>query len=248
MTRPPPLFGVPQFLIAVLLVLDGSCHSFGHSGASAGSSNAIDGSSANSHHYNAVAVQALPIDSVRSEYFRVQAKAWKLLDGDQYPLDAHQQTNLSDTVKAKIVRELFSIHYNYVTFNVSEFETNPNRNGFGAEVALLDTVFPEFEHLYEWKFIEADLHTINNLFEAMRIYLGQNVDSGQPINPLSAMDFAETVFQDNQFPVAKLFESIDNIMVGQGLYYKMALVIRGRERHLSCLRDPSIAISCREIL
>lgn len=77
------------------------------------------------------------------------------------------------------------------------------------------------ENVYEWKLLESDLLVVNNLFSLFRQLLAKDFDA---INKLEFTDFAETVLMDQKLAVNSTFEKITNVMINQGLYYKVILV------------------------
>lgn len=157
----------------------------------------------------------LPVHKLRAAYELVQAKSWRLIE-QQFASSG----KLSETVKAKIVKELFVYHHNYVTTQLAVYE-NANKDH------LQTTAFPDFNHFYEWNYVQGHINATNSLFDVFREYLAGAADApSTEINSLSARDFAETVLYDKKWPIEESFNGIHQIMVGQGLYYKMATVLQ----------------------
>lgn len=120
--------------------------------------------------------------------------------------------------------ELWSIIENGVDQNSVLHHILHEQNKFVNTNLTIDYVENEFfilEQVYEWKILEKDLISINNLFDAFRILLQKNI--GQ-IDRLEIQDFTETVLNDKQWSVNSTLEQIENIMIKQGLYYKVMLV------------------------
>jgi hypothetical protein len=87
---------------------------------------------------------------------------------------------------------------------------------YGPEVYLT------LERFYEWQILQPQVATVNNLFEAFRNFLAHQLSS--QFEELAATDFAETVLQDSKLAVNDTLESIDLIMMKQGMYYKASAV------------------------
>lgn len=156
----------------------------------------------------------LPVHKLRSAYELIQSKSWRLIEQQYASASAGR---LTDTVKAKIVKELFAYHHQYVSEKLAEYERENKDH--------LRTVFPDFNHFYEWNYVQGHINATNSLFDVFREYLKSTVEgAGTDLNGLGAKDFAETVLFDKKWPIEKSFNDIHHIMVGQGLYYKMALV------------------------
>lgn len=153
---------------------------------------------------------SVPVHKLRSAYEAVQAKSWRLIE-QQFRQSSAGPT---DTVKAKIVKELFVYHDTFVGHDVAAYERENKE----------PRAFPEFGHYYEWNYVQGHLSAINSLFETFREYLSKALQTNE-IGALSARDFAETVLNDKKWPIGKSFNDIHHITVGQGLYYKLALVL-----------------------
>lgn len=157
----------------------------------------------------------LPVHKLRAAYELVQSKSWRLIE-QQYLISGQ----LSDNAKAKIVKELFTYHHQYVADHLSKYERENKDH--------LQTVFPDFNHFYEWTHVQGHINATISLFDVFRLYLAETVENSVGAadqNGLGAKDFAETVLYDTKLQIAKAFEDIHLIMVGQGLYYKMAMVL-----------------------
>lgn len=138
------------------------------------------------------------IDVTRDKYFDLELNLWNTLDN----------VNQLDGLK-----QIFQQHRTFADEYFSD-KVTPGNSGGGNEFIVLDT-------FYEWKVLEKDLITLNNLFEAFRMPLQEYVNE---FNELALHDLTETVLNDEYFPVAKTMDQIENIMVKQGLYYKAMLV------------------------
>lgn len=158
----------------------------------------------------------LPVHQLRAAYEQVQSKSWLLIE------QQWSSGPLSDTVKAKLVKELFVYHHKYITDHLADYERQHKDR--------LRTVFPEYNHFYEWNYVQGHINATNSLFDVFSQYLASSISgaaSGNTINTLGARDFAETVLYDKKWPIEKSFHDIHHVMVGQGLYYKMATVLQG---------------------
>lgn len=156
----------------------------------------------------------LPVHKLRAAYEIVQAKSWRLIE-QQFAISG----TLSETVKAKVVKELFSSHHQFIVEQLAGYERENKDN--------LRSVFPVFNHYYEWNYVQGHINATDSLFDVFRDYLAKNADTvSTELNILGAKDFAETVLYDKKWPIEKSFTDIHNIMVNQGLYYKLATVRR----------------------
>lgn len=77
------------------------------------------------------------------------------------------------------------------------------------------------ERVYEWKLLEKDLISLNNIFDVLRPMLDKQFDR---IERHELTDFTETVLSDPVYSVNETLNKIQNIMINQGLYYRMTLV------------------------
>lgn len=135
----------------------------------------------------------IQIDAIRSEYLTLEENSWSVVENGIDHTQALQQ-----------------IFKNYREFVQDKLKSPQSVNDF-----LI------FERIYEWKELQQNLITLNNLFEAYRLMLSQYVDV---FDNLALNDFAETVLFDKDWPVNQTLDQIENIMVRQGLYYKATLV------------------------
>lgn len=113
----------------------------------------------------------------------------------------------TETDQNHALQQLFEGHRVFIDENLSKVYTE-------SDFKILNTV-------YEWKLLETDIITMNKLFEAFRFLLQQNHEH---FDELAATDFADTVFKDEHWPVNGTLETIFNIMIKQGMYYKAMLV------------------------
>lgn len=140
--------------------------------------------------------QGIQIDAVRANYAALEENSWSVIENG---ID-HAQS-------------LKQIMKNYRQFVQDELISQQSVNDFIV-----------FDKIYEWKILQQSLITLNNLFEAYRLMLSQNVED---LDNLALNDFAETVLFDKDWPVNQTLDEIENIMVKQGLYYK-AMLVSGR--------------------
>lgn len=155
----------------------------------------------------------LPVHNLRSVYELVQSKSWRLIE-QQWAA----APKLSDSVRSKIIREVFAYHNDFVVQQLAAYERD-NKD-------QLRTAFPEFNHFYEWNYVQGHINATNSLFEVFRNYVAGSMNAAtDSVTDRGARDFAETVLYDKKWPIEKSFNDIHHIMVGQGLYYKMALVL-----------------------
>lgn len=77
-----------------------------------------------------------------------------------------------------------------------------------------------FESIFEWKTLKDDLMPIRSLYDSFLPILERNA---QNINSLELNDFAETTLAESD-QINRTIESMDNLMVKQGTYYKVMLV------------------------
>lgn len=143
--------------------------------------------------YVSVHGQGIQIDAVRSEYIGLEENSWSIIENG---ID-HTQS-LSQIIK------------NYHKFVEDQLKSPQSVNDF----ITLDKI-------YEWKILQANLMTLNNLFEAYRLILSKSLDE---YDNLALTDLAEAVLTDKDWPVNETLDEIENIMVKQGLYYKATLV------------------------
>lgn len=151
---------------------------------------------------------ASPIDNLRHDYMKLEIRSWKLIF-------QHHNENISETIRNKVLKEVFIYHNDFLQGNFSQFV---------KETADWTTLaFPEFNHMYEWTHVEADLAAINSLFEPFQEFISQELNSTK-FDSLRALDLADTVFNDKTWPVPKLCDQIESVMVGQALYFKLLMV------------------------
>jgi hypothetical protein len=98
-------------------------------------------------------------------------------------------------------------------------------------------VYRTLERFYEWQVLEPQVSTVNNLFEAFKNFLAHQLSS--QFEELAASDFAETVLHDSKLAVNDTLESIDLIMMKQGMYYKASTVgiCFNAHTHSKCIQD-----------
>lgn len=137
---------------------------------------------------------ATQVDELRAYYLMIEQNMWRIVDSGNDPEHA--------------LNQIFIGHSIFINDNISRMSHSL------SDFQLLDSV-------YEWKVLETNIITLDNLFEALRLLLKEKV---QRLDELQATDFADTVFKDNHYPVNGTLEMIENIMVKQGMYYKAMLV------------------------
>lgn len=137
------------------------------------------------------------IDLCRTKLLDMELNLWNTLD------NMDQLNGL---------KQIFNEYRNFV-------DNHLNTNGSAAIDA--GNGFIVLESIFEWKILDKDLGTVNNLFEVFRLSLQKYIVH---FDKLALNDLTETILNDEYFPVAKTLEQIENIMVKQGLYYKAMLV------------------------
>lgn len=137
---------------------------------------------------------ATQVDELRAYYLMIEQNMWAIAQ--------------SGNDHSHVLDQIFEGHRIFVDDNITLVPNTLH------DFKLLETV-------YEWKLLETDIITLDNLFEALRLLLRENL---QRLDELQATDFADTVFKDTHYPVNGTLEKIDNIMIKQGMYYKAMLV------------------------
>lgn len=155
----------------------------------------------------AIAFGCLIIDfnAVSAEFEASDIDVLRALHNDLEKESIHLFENGVDP--ANNLRQIFNEYGRFV-------ESNLTKEFIGNNYIFL-------ENFYEWKLLENDLISLNNLFSSFRTMLLKPFDS---VERLELTDFAETVLNDKQFSVNETLEKIINIMVSQGVYYKISLV------------------------
>lgn len=137
------------------------------------------------------------IDLERARYTKVQDDMWALVDkaGSQPKHDIEE-----------------TLYTTYRNLAVSNWTERYRENEFGF-----------LQRFYEWNLVERDLLGIESLWVAFKAFLANQFTTND-FNELAGMDFADTVFHDTQLTMNASMDSIHQIMVKQGFYYKAAMV------------------------
>ncbi|XP_055682553.1 uncharacterized protein LOC129789617 isoform X2 [Lutzomyia longipalpis] len=136
------------------------------------------------------------IDTLRDYYLKLEDDAWNVVNMGKNP----------DRI-LPIVYKLYKMFaLKNITYEMEDYEL----------VSL--------DRIYEWKLLERDLMSVRTLFQNFREELEKQKMTN--FDELSATDFAETVFEDKNFPVPQTFDQIESIMVNQGLYYKAMVEVK----------------------
>lgn len=140
-----------------------------------------------------VANEATPTDVLRASFVHFEQELWSIIENgvDQPSVGRHIMDEYRKFVAANLTQNLIGNNYVFM------------------------------ERVYEWKILEKDILSLDNLFNAFRPILNRRFD---PEEQRALTDFTETVLSDEQFPVNETLNKIENIMIKQGLYYRVALV------------------------
>lgn len=137
--------------------------------------------------------EASPTDVLRSSFVHFEHALWSEFENGIDQLSS--QNNV------------LSAFREFVTANLSQ-------NFVGNDYAFM-------ENVYEWKILEKDIFSLNNIFDVFRRMIEKHSDQ---IDRRELTDFTETVLSDPLYSVNETLNKIENIMIKQGLYYKVALV------------------------
>lgn len=135
------------------------------------------------------------IDELRARYLEIERTSWEFVTNDR--LDQNKK-----------LQEIFQEHTPFAIINLG--------------VDYQENEFQTLNGLYDWKFLEKDLVTINNLFIEFRRNLERQTNEG--FDETSSVDLAETILLDEHYPISETLQQIENIMINQALYYKANLV------------------------
>uniref|UniRef100_A0A1B0D3K4 Uncharacterized protein n=1 Tax=Phlebotomus papatasi TaxID=29031 RepID=A0A1B0D3K4_PHLPP len=141
------------------------------------------------------------IDKLREYYLTIEDESWKIVNrgsGIYHP--------------DKILHPIYKMYRMFALQNITQ--------------AMEDYELVSLDRIYEWKLLERDLMSVNNLFTVFRQELEKPLQNVGNFDELSATDFADTVFKDKHWPVPETFDQIENIMVNQGLYYKAMVEVK----------------------
>lgn len=143
--------------------------------------------------------EASPTDVLRSSFVHFEQGLWS-----EFENGIDQLSNQNNPGSVEIVLSAFR---EFVAANLSQ-------NFIGNDFMFM-------ENVYEWKILEKDIFSLNNIFEVFRPMLEKHSDQ---IFRRELTDFTETVLSDPLYSVNETLNKIENIMIKQGLYYKVALV------------------------
>uniref|UniRef100_A0A1L8DP86 Putative conserved secreted protein n=2 Tax=Nyssomyia neivai TaxID=330878 RepID=A0A1L8DP86_9DIPT len=138
------------------------------------------------------------IDTLRDYYLTLEDQAWKVVSQGKNP--------------DRVLPVVYKLYKMFALQNIT--------------TEMEDYELISLDRIYEWKLLERDLMSVRTLFEVFRQELEKPVQGMNNFDELSATDFAETVFEDKNFPVPQTFDQIENIMVNQGLYYKAMVEVK----------------------
>ncbi|GAB0095757.1 uncharacterized protein DMENIID0001_111780 [Sergentomyia squamirostris] len=144
---------------------------------------------------------ATVIDTLRDYYLSLEEQAWKIVSRGS-----------SNIHPDRILQPVYKLYRMFALKNITK--------------DLEDYELVALDRIYEWKILERDLMSVNNLFEVFRQELEKPLQNVENFDELSALDFADTVFKDKHWPIPETFDQIENIMVNQGLYYKAMVEVK----------------------
>lgn len=139
------------------------------------------------------ASEATPTDMLRASFVRFEQELWSTIE--------------NGVDQPSVAEHILEEYQKFVTENLTQ-------DFIGNDYMFMERVF-------EWKVLERDILTLNNLFNALRPILRQRF--GQ-IERHVLTDYTETVLSDPINSVNETLNKIENIMIKQGLYYRFALV------------------------
>lgn len=135
-------------------------------------------------------------DLIRAQYLKLQDDIWALVNKEDIPKHDVQE----------------SLYSTYRDLTISNWTTRYNEDQFKF-----------LRRYYEWNVVEKDIMGIQSLWDAFRTFLA-NQFATEGFNELAGVDFADTVFHDQQLTMNNSLGSLHLTMVKQGFYYKVALV------------------------
>lgn len=140
-----------------------------------------------------VADEASPTDMLRASFVHFEQELWSIIENgvDQPSVGRHILDEYRKFVEANLTQNFIGNNYVFM------------------------------ERVYEWKILEKDIFSLNNIFEVFRPILEKRFDQ---IERHELTDFTETVLSDPLYSVNDTLNKIENLMIKQGLYYRVALV------------------------
>lgn len=140
-----------------------------------------------------VASEATPTDMLRASFVHFEQELWSVIE--------------NGVDQPSVGRHILDEYRKFV-------EENLTQNFIGNNYVFM-------ERVYEWKILEKDIFSLNNIFDVFRPILGKQFDQ---IERHELTDFTETVLTDPLYSVNDTLNKIENIMIKQGLYYRVTLV------------------------
>lgn len=138
---------------------------------------------------------ATTVDELRASLIQIEDTAWQIIDEPNQP---------SDRKLEKIIAK----HNNFATINLG--------------IDYQENEFITINHMYEWKYLEHFMTKINGFFTEFRRLLARQTSEG--LEELSNMNFADLILEDVNLRLNDTMTEIHDILVKQGLYYKIFLV------------------------
>ena len=141
-------------------------------------------------------------DFGRHTYMQVENLTWE------------KYVNREDVSQNLKLFNIFDQHQKFVKTHLNEFYEPDD--------------FHVLRRFYEFNLLEKDMLEVHNLFEAYRQHLENELKIGDKVaggfDERASLDFVETVLYDAQWPVNATLEQMQQIINGQGLYYKAIMV------------------------
>jgi hypothetical protein len=133
---------------------------------------------------------AIQVDAIRNEYLTLEENSWSVIENG---ID-HMQS----------LKQVMKMYRQFVQDQLMSLQSV--------------TDFVMFDKFYEWKVLQQNLMTVNNLFDPFKLMLSQHVEE---FDNLALNDFAETVLFDKSGSINQTLDQIENNMVKQALYYRL---------------------------
>lgn len=137
--------------------------------------------------------EATPTDVLRATFVHFEQELWSIIE--------------NGVDQPSVGRHILDEYRKFASANLTQ-------NFIGNDYVFM-------ERVYEWKILEKDIFSLNNIFDVLRPMLEKSFDQ---IERHELTDFTETVLSDPVFSVNETLNKIDNIMIKQGLYYRVGLV------------------------
>lgn len=109
--------------------------------------------------------------------------------------------------QSSVLNQILGQHKAFIDRNITQNDIDENE-------------FFLFEKIYEWSAVKDSLMPIRSLFDSFAVVVDKNVDH---FNNVELIDLADTVISEVE-QLNSTAESIENLMVKQGTYYKVMLV------------------------